>query len=133
MSLQNLILDTFQATSLILVFVTLLFGMKYPKIMSDINKENPPGELAKKRERKRLKSSFIYHCLPQLLFYSIASYLFLPLAFQVIKQSTFKIWHFDFILTTYIVIAIWVWSILIWVIVLSLRMLVKIRSFNRPH
>lgn len=130
MSLQALTLDTFQATGLILVFVTLLFGMKYPKIMSDINKENPNGELARKRERKRLLSSFILHCLPQILFYAIASYLFLPLALQIVMQSTFRLWNFNFILTAYIIITIWIWSILIWIIVLSFKMLLKVGSLK---
>lgn len=52
MELKDLVLEAFQATSIILVFVTMFFSMKHPIIIQDIGEEIPEGDIAKEDLKK---------------------------------------------------------------------------------
>ena len=125
------ILNAIQATSVILVFVTLFFSMKYPEIMKSINKNHPvAGEVAMKNAKDELKSSFFVNCLPQIVVNTIFGYLFLPISIKVIQNSVFKIWNFDFLPTAFIFIVVWIWVLLIWNIYISIKLLQKICKYK---
>jgi len=130
--LKQIILDAMQATSVILVFVTLLFGLKYSIIKADIEKEVPgAGEIAKKNEKQRLKSSFIVNCLPQLILFGVSSYIFLPLTVKIIQSSKFDLWNFDVLSTAFVSVVLWVWALFLWSLWLSVKLLLKINSIKK--
>lgn len=104
----------FQATSLILVFVTVLFGLRYPQIQDDIEEEIPAGQDAKKRLRKKLCKSLLVNCGPLLLINGAASYLFSPLFMRVLRRSRFELWSFDFSRTSFVFIVVLVFVFFLW-------------------
>lgn len=53
---------------IIIVFVTLLFGMKYTAIVNALTEECPEGPKAKSSLKRRLRSSIATNCLPVLFF-----------------------------------------------------------------
>lgn len=126
MDLNKLILDAVQAVSLILVFVTMLFTLRYPGIIKDIGEDIPEGERAKKREKDRLLHSFLVNSLPPLFLNGIAAYIFLPLTIKIIKQTHISLWQFDFLPTAFVLISFWVWCFFIWSLYLGFRMIKKI-------
>ena len=104
----------FEATSLILVFVTVLFGLRYPQIQRDIRAEIPVGDKAKGRHREKLWQSLLVNCIPLLLINGAASYLFLPLFARVLQESHLELWNFDFSRTSFVFIALVVFVFFLW-------------------
>jgi len=127
MDFIRIIIDSFSATSVLLVFIIMLFSLRYPQIMQDINKEVPRKEKTKEceREKIRLMNSFIINCLPQIILLGITNYLFLPLTIHIIKNSRFNFWNFDFIITIFLFVVGWIWIFFIWSIILGLRVILK--------
>lgn len=113
-ALDQEIQTAFQATSLILVFVTVLFGLRYPQIQRDIGKETPVGEKAKARLREDLWKSLLVNCTPLLVINGAASYLFSPLLVRVVRGSRFEVWSFDFSRTSFVFIALLVLVFFLW-------------------
>jgi hypothetical protein len=104
----------FEATSLILVFVTILFDLRYPKIQRDIRAEIPLGDKAKGRHREKLWQSLLVNCAPLLLINGAASYLFLPLFIRVLQESHLELWDFDFSRTSFVFITLVVFVFFLW-------------------
>lgn len=130
MDLRQLLLDAFQATSLLIVFITVLFGLRYQTIIEDINKDVPTGNLAKRREKRRLWGSFFINIFTQVIMIGLISYLFLPLIFKIVRINGLQIcfWNFDFLTTAFIFVTIYIWIFFIWTIVLGYKILKKIRT-----
>lgn len=128
MDFRQELLDVFQATSLLIVFITVLFGLKYQVIIEDIKKEIPNGESAKKREKNRLTKSFFMNILTQIILLGSTSYIFLPIAVRIMVASEFRInfWNFDFLQTAYVMISIWLWVFFVWILWLAYKMIKKI-------
>lgn len=130
MELRELILDAFQATSIILVFVTLLFSIKYPTLVSILQMEEPAGSKAKSRLKKTLITHFVTDAIPLLFLSIISFYMLLPLAINVICSDLLTLWSSDILPLAYIAITIWVMMLLIWIIILTYRLLVKIHQIK---
>jgi hypothetical protein len=112
--LNDEIQAVFEAISLILVFVTVLFGLRYPQIQRDIRAEIPSGDRAKGRHREKLWQSLLVNCIPLLLINGAASYLFLPLFARVLQESHLELWNFDFSRTSFVFIALVVFVFFLW-------------------
>lgn len=123
----------FQATQLILVFVTILFGLYYPQIQKAILQSIPKGNRIKERMelRNKLVQIIKEKCVPLLLINGIASYLFLPLFIQVVSESNLKLWNFDFARTSYVFIALLIFVFFIWTIYLSINLYNQIREIDK--
>jgi hypothetical protein len=113
-----LIKDSFDVITLFLVFVLVLFDIRYPQIQKELNKKIPDKILTSERMflRKELISCLLQKSLPLIILYGILLYLFIPLFFQVISTSKFQIWNFDILPTAFIFIILliaifWGWSI----------------------
>lgn len=83
MNIHQEILNICQATSVLLIFITMIFNLRYNTIVTDIEKELPNGKKARIRERRRVLHSFLINCLPQILFSGIVFYVFLPTVFEI--------------------------------------------------
>lgn len=131
LDLDKQILDAFQASSIILVFVTILFSIRYPKIIEEINKEEiPTGDLAKKREKKRLIQVFMLNCFPLVFILIWCSYLFIPMFITVINNTKINLFHFGFLPTAFVFVVFWVWFLFIWSFWLSCFLYKKISSIK---
>lgn len=130
MDLRQQLLDIFQATSLLIVFVTVLFGLRYQVIIADLNSNVPNGESARKREKSRLIKSLFMNIVFQIILLGSTAYMFLPMAVRIIMASGFRIylWNFDFLQTAYVLISVWLWAFFSWILWLTVRMVKKILS-----
>lgn len=125
-------MEAFQASSIILVFVTILFGIRYPIIIKEITDEDiPNGELAKKREKKRIKHSFLINCLPLNFVLLWCSYLFIPIFIKILKLTHINLFNFDFLPTSFVFVAIWIWILTLWSICLSILFAKRIDQLNK--
>lgn len=122
--MDNLSLDiqeAFDVISLILVFVTILFDLRYPRIQSDLRKEIPDGEKARQQLRRELRQNLLTNCVPLLMINGIASYLFLPLLVRILSESHLDLWGFDFARTAFVLVAVLVTIFFLWSVYLAYR------------
>lgn len=122
----------FQATQLILVFVTVLFSLRYPQIQKDIKTIIPTGNRVKEKNNLRTKfyQSIKVKCIPLLLINGIASYLFFPLFVQVLATSKIDLWNFDFARTSFMFIALLIFVFFLWSVYLTLKLYLHIQEFD---
>lgn len=132
-TLNQEINTAFQATSLLLVFVTVLFGLRYPKILDNIKEEIPAGPDAKKKHKERLRRSLLSDCGPILIISGVISYLFLPLFVKVCSESHFELWDFDFARTSFFIIALLVFIVFLWSVSLIVRLVIRIYRVDHPR
>lgn len=131
MDIDKLILDTFQAINLILVFGTILFGIRYQEIVREINQEQPlNGAKGLKKRKEELKNSFWIKCFPQIILFGGLLYLFLPIIVKVFQNCSFLFWNFNFLPTAFVFIYILIMVFFIWSIVLAVRILKKIKEIQ---
>ena len=116
----------FQAISLILVFVTVFFGLRYSRIREHLGETIPAGPEARKQLRRKLAESLLINCAPLLLINGITSYLFAPLFVQVLKESNFELWDFSFTYTSFIFIALLVFIFFLWAGYLAVQLVRRI-------
>lgn len=122
----------FQATQLILVFLTVLFSLRYPQITKILDEEIPEIEkpIARARLIKKLKKVFFTN-MPLLLISIISSWLFLPLFFKIIFVSKFALWNFDFSRSSFVFIAILIFLFTAWIIKLMVELVIKIHNIKK--
>lgn len=124
--LESEITTAFQATSLLLVFVSVLFGLRYPQIRADINTEIPEGAKAKKSHRRLLRNSIVLNCLPVVLVTGMTFYLFLPTLLRIWESSHFEPWHFSFVWTSFVLVAMLVLLTFVWSVGLGVQLICRI-------
>lgn len=120
----NIILnETFNAISILLVFVTVLFSIRYPEIKEvldePLQKDKPK---ALKRQKNKIKKDLFSKWLPVVILNLIVVYTMTPLAFKTLVQSSLSLLNFDFIRTTFIL----VWYFIIAFSISSLTILIKL-------
>lgn len=130
MELGVLILNTFEAIGVILVFVTLLFSMKYPVVVEILELECPEGEKAKKRFKSRLKRSIVTDCLPVLFLAATSFYVLLPLAVEILCRGKISLWGLDMLPLAYLIITLWLFVLTIWTVFLTYKVIRKIRGIR---
>jgi hypothetical protein len=129
-SLVQEIQSAFQAISLILVFVTVLFGLRYGRINENLAETIPAGQIAQKRLKRKLKESLLINCVPLLVINGGASYLFLPLFLRVIQEMQFKPWDFSFSYCSFISIVLLIFAAFIWSVLLTGKMVKRIAKIQ---
>jgi hypothetical protein len=132
MQIHRTIVDILQASSIILVFLTVIFGVKYPLIISDLETEIPNENKKNERNRvkKKLSQNFIMNCLPLTLLCAVFGYILLPFAFVIIKSSNIAIWNFDVLKTIFVIIVLWIWIMFFWFLLLAGKSIRKIMSIK---
>lgn len=129
--LRQNILDAFQAISLLLVFVTMLFTLRYPAIVTDLNEETPSGLRARRKLADKLTRGFWMNAAPIILLDGAALYLLLPLAVEIIRSGTLMPWNADLLLRAYIFVVFWIGAFLVWSSLLGFRLVRKILRVRR--
>ena len=99
--------NAFQALSVILVFVTVLFGVKYPQFCADIDSKMPDPRLGKELHSyiQRLKINFISNLIPIMIVNVTCSYLVMPTVYKIVITSSFNLIDFDFLKTAFVMVA----------------------------
>jgi sterol desaturase/sphingolipid hydroxylase (fatty acid hydroxylase superfamily) len=129
-----LIKDAFDIISLILVFAFVLFDIRYPQINKELDKVIPPGERRQERARlaKDLRQSLLVGAVPLVVIYAVLLYLFSPLFITAVTNANLQLWRFDFMLTAFILVYIFIFVFLIWSVYLAVRLISRIREIHRP-
>lgn len=126
--LSLLIKDSFNVISLILVFTFVLFDIRYPEILKEVEKDIPDKslELARQYHRKKLWECLVYKNFLLIVVNGALLYLFLPLLVNVLLNSEFQIWNFDFIRTAFVLVIGLIGIFLAWSIFLAYLLLKRI-------
>ena len=116
----------FDAMSLLLVFVTVLFDIRYKVIQKEIEKSIPEGDKAKKQLRRELIRGILINSAPLVVITGGISYLFSPLLRKVIEQSKLNIWNFDFFRSSFVFIVLLIFLFFLWSCYLTILLLIRI-------
>lgn len=129
--IENEAASTLQATSVLLVFLTLLFTLRYPEIAADLQMENL-GEKVKERAKRvrELKVRVITHLLPVVLGGASLSWLQAPLVGRIVAESRLELWSFDILPTAIVMVEVWVITITVWSLALTILLMRKIRGLS---
>ncbi|MEH7387631.1 hypothetical protein V7147_19845 [Bacillus sp. JJ1521] len=127
--LNSILNDSFGAISILLVFVTVLFGIRYPEIKTVLDEPlqtDKPKALEK--QKKKIKSDLLIKWIPVVILIFIVVYSMTPLAIKTMLNSTISLFNFDFIRTSFILI--WYFNIAFLLISLKIivRLIIKIRE-----
>lgn len=125
-SINSQIQIAFQATQLILVFITVLFGLRYDQIQKGIKEHIPDGKSAKKSLEDKLVKNFLINCLPLIIIIGTAFYLFFPLFCKIIITSHLELWNFDLGRTSFALIEVYIFLFLVWSCILTFKLLKRI-------
>ncbi|MEA1883431.1 MAG: hypothetical protein U9N62_02795 [Thermotogota bacterium] len=131
MSLRQDVLDAIQASSILLVFITIFFNISYYKILSILKKEIPEGKLAKQRLINEMNYRILSFSFPVVFINASCFYLFMPLAVRIIKNSTFRFFDFDILLTGFIFIVFGLGIFLFWSLFLLYKSIRKKNSIKK--
>lgn len=123
------ILKISESVNLILIFITVLFGIRYPQIIEDTKREIPSGTKAKKRVKDQLITSLVVKCLPNVVINFITCYLFLPSVIEIITEYRLVFWGFDFAVTAFIFISFLIFFFFVWSVYLFIKLLMRIIKF----
>jgi hypothetical protein len=131
MMIDQEIKQAFDAISLLLVFVTVFFDMKYKVIQVDLKKEIPTGDKAKKHFREELIQSLLINCGFLVIVTGAICYMFTPTLIKLVSKAGFNLWNFDFIRTAFVAISIFTFIFFLWSLDLSRRLIRRIQAINR--
>jgi len=121
--------SAFNAISVLLAFVTVFFGMRYPQIMILLEKELPmgrPKELGV--TNKRLTSFLIFQWSPVIFLTGISWYILMPLFIRVATESSFSLLHFDLLRTALVFVWLLFLAFLLGSIFLAVKLFIKIHK-----
>jgi len=120
--------EAFDALGLILVFVFVLFDVKYPQILKDLDRQPPPPgrELDRSSYRKDLRRSLLRNSLPLIVIDGVMLYLLLPLTVRVLQTSRLELWNFDFQRASFLAVALFIAVFFLWSIGLGVELLQRI-------
>ncbi|MNW42251.1 hypothetical protein D3C74_194170 [compost metagenome] len=127
MQLDSSINDSFGALSVLIVFSTLLFSMRYPEIIKDLEiKFSVDKAIALANQKRELVRNLVFKWGPVVLITFICAYVMMPLGIEVLVESKFHLYKFDIMRTTYVLV--WYFSILLFVstLYLGIRLICKI-------
>lgn len=116
MTLDSEIQIAFSATQIILVFLSVLFGIRYQQINNLLSEDHFDIDNLKSLE-KRLHHNLIYICGVMLIINIIISLIFLPIFIQVVISAlsyiTTKI-TYNFTQTSYFIITLMIFGLTYW-------------------
>lgn len=129
LDLDSVIANSFGALSVLLVFSTLIFSIRYPEILKDIEHVFSIGKKqALSREKKTLMNNLIFKWFPVVIITFICAYVMMPLGIKILKTSYLNVFDFDMLRTTFVLV--WYFSILLFssTIYLGIRLFCKIKN-----
>lgn len=129
--LDLLLNNSMTAISLLLIFITTLFGIKYEKIKKCITEDiEIEKEMKTKHQKKIFKKTLIFEWPPVIFLNLICAYLMFPSIIKIIKNSYFSFLNFDFIRTTFVLVWIMLVIYSISSIGIAIILIFKIKECN---
>ncbi len=131
--LTSQIKDSFEIISLILVFLFVLFDLKYPKIQEVLQLEKPPPVRIQdlRHFQKKHRQVIWRDVFPLFLGYFFLVYLFLPLFISVLSQTHLVFWHFDFLITAFIVVVLILICFLGWITIMLICLSIRLQNSKK--
>lgn len=125
--LRGQALDSLQALTIFVAFVTVLFGLRYPAIAAALGKPLSGSDkpIARENEKKELRRLFWSQCAPLALLAGAPAYLFLPLSVRIVRESSFSLWDFDTLKTGFVLLTGYLAVFFGWSLYLSIRLALK--------
>jgi len=130
-NLQEQALLAFQALTMFVAFVTVLFGIRYTSLLATATDALPDASTSEKRknEQKRRRKVLWVQGLPLVSLTGVSVFLFLPLAIRIVDHHQFRLWNFDLIIEAYVFLAAYMFIFFIWTLVLNIQIVIK--AFNK--
>ena len=131
--IQTLVKDSFEVISLILVFAFVLFDIRYPQITRQLERDLPHRDRTKDRQlyAKDLRQAILIGALPLVIIYSLLLFLFTPTLVSIITSSTFQFFRFDFLLTAFVLVYLFILVFALWSLYLTFRLVKRRREASR--
>lgn len=128
--IQALVKDAFEVISLILVFAFVLFDIRYPQIVKQLEKDLPPKDRVKDRElyARDLRQTILLGALPLVIIYCLLLFLFTPTLISILKDTNFQLLQFDFVLTAFVLVYFFILVFAIWSLYLAFRLVYRRRE-----
>jgi hypothetical protein len=128
-TLNSILNDSFDAISILLVFVTVLFSIRYPEIKAVLDEPLQTDKpIALERQREKIKSELLIKWIPVTTLNFIVVYSLTPLALKTINQSKLSLFNFDFIRTAFILIWYFIIAFFLGSIFILVKLICKIRE-----
>jgi hypothetical protein len=131
-SLADRIKDSFDAASLLLVFVTVLFGIRYAEVHQLLDASAEQNPKARSRQRANIVSGIVGKLAPFLVLAMLPAFIFLPTTVEAIRSSDFHLWNFDLVVTGFVAVACLMWGFVLWGIHTLYLLARKWRSLREP-
>lgn len=124
--------DAIGATSVLLVFVTMLFNAKYAEIRKTLGTSMPrTGPNDVRQWRNEIVNCLVSHMLPIVLVSTGATLIFLPVVNTIRLQRTVAYWdNLDFAVTTFVFVFLVIFGLSVWALFRTGTLLLKIRKAN---
>lgn len=129
--LRSQVVDALQTFDLLLVGTTVLFGIRYPRIIKILQAEMPYGYAKVERLKSQTMGTLLADCIPLLTFSGLIAYLYLPLTVRVIENCSVNLWYFDVLVTGFVFMEIAVIVFCLWMLLLTVRVVAKLRYICR--
>lgn len=118
--------EIYDALSILLVFVTVIFDLKYSKVSEVLAKPRARTKEKIKDQIKELKKMLLEEWLIVTVIFSVICYIMSPMAIDIVCNYDIKIFDFDIALTVYMVIFVIVTYFTAYVIWIEVRLIKKI-------
>jgi hypothetical protein len=106
--------DLFDVFAVLLVFTTVLFGLRHEELNRLLEKELPAQTKANERLRGELRAGIWGKAVPFTLLSSLLAYLFLPMSVEIWSRSRLNLWEFNVIATAFFWIVVMLWGVATW-------------------
>lgn len=118
--------EIYEALSILLVFITVIFDLKYSKASEVLNKPKARTKEKIKDQIKEIRKMLLGEWLIVTVIFSVIWYIMGPTAIDIIDNYNIKLFNFDIPLTIYMVIWVIVSYFTVYVIWIELRLIKKI-------
>jgi hypothetical protein len=122
------LVDASQLVSVILVFLSVLFGLKYQLILDTISTQFPDESQpdARLAYRQRLARTLCIHVIPVGLPSLLMMLLLIPDTIQILRRSHVSFADVDLIRTLFLGIEVFLAAATLWILILSIRIVIRV-------
>ena len=115
---------------LLLVFVLALFNLNYPRLRTTLDEDAPAADrpIERRRYRDDLRRTLVTAALPPALVNAVVAYALAPLAQDVAADGHLRLWDFNEVLMTFVLLYALIVAFAVWSLVLLGRMARKLRA-----
>ena len=102
------LIDSIQGLSVLLVFLIAFFELKRKQIEDDLKIKRPNQKLTRELNdfKRKIDKKIINNLLPLIIAFSLLFYLLLPTSIEIIKYFHISFFHFDLLVTLFLLIEI---------------------------